>query len=164
MVSKHIDPIPVPKICVEPVSHANLHAFCEAQVVIAWQAAYELPPWLSGPWLQASVPPVLKEYVAEATVFAHPVVVAIALVLLLRRLRRARRPLAAAVEQVAQEEHGIGVEFGLYSRVGATHVLVGVLHGERVERPWSAGICVRVDELGVGDEDESMGICSLFLA
>lgn len=163
VVPDHVDSVAVAKVGVEPVAHANLHSLCKAQVVIARQAAYELPPSLPWARLQSAVPPVVEEDAPKATVLVHPVAVSILLVLLLGRLGRARRPLAAAVKQVAEEKHRVGVELRLDARVGAPHVLVRVLHRERVEGPWPAGIRVRVDELRVGDEDESVGVGTFFL-
>src|SRR5690242_7456034 len=131
--------------------------------MVARQAAYELPPRLSMPWLHPSVAPVLEEYASKSTVFVDPVVVSILLVLLLGRLGRARRPFAAAVKQISKEEDRVGVQFGLDAGVRAAHVLVGVLHGQRVERPRTARVRMRVDELGVGYEDETVRVCPFLL-
>jgi hypothetical protein len=106
---------------------------------------------------------VLEEDAPKTAVLVHPIAVSILLVLLLGRLGRARGPLAAAVKQIAKEEDGVRIQLGLDPRIRAAHVLIGVLHGEGVERPWPARICVRVDELRVGDEDESVRVGSFLL-
>jgi hypothetical protein len=65
-------------------------------------------------------------------------------------------PFAAAVEEVAEEEDGVGCEAGLEGFVGAAEVVVCVLLGEGAQRPGPAGVGVWVDELRVGYEDEMM--------
>lgn len=163
MVSQNVDPVAVAKIGVESVSYSNLHSFGEAKIVVTRQAAYELPPRLPRTRLHPPIAPMLEEDASKPAVLVHPVTISILLVLLLRRLGCACRPLAPAIKQVAEEEDRVGIQLGLYAGVGAAHVLVGVLHGERVERPWAARVRVRVDELRVGDEDESVRIGSFLL-
>lgn len=52
----------------------------------------------------------LKEYVPKSSVLIHPKVVAIFAISLLWGDGRASRPLAAAVEEIAEEEDGVRVE------------------------------------------------------
>jgi hypothetical protein len=159
-----VDSVAVAKVGVESVPHADLHSSGETQIVVSRQTAYEFPTRLPRSRRQPAVCPVAKEYVPEAPVLVQPKVVAVFAVLLLRRLGRARRPLAPAIKQVAQEEDGVRVQNSLQARIGAAQVQIGVLVCERIERPRAAGVRVRVYELRVGDEDESVGVCASFLA
>ena len=163
MVCDYVDTVAVPEVCVESVPYTNLNSSCETQVMVSRQAAYDLPSWLPRSWVQPGIAPMLEEYIPKTPVFVHPKVVAISTVLRVWRLGRARRPFAPAVKQVAQEEYSIGIQNGLQARVCTAQIEVGVLVCERVDGPRAARVSVRIDELRVGDEDESVGVCAGFL-
>jgi hypothetical protein len=47
----------------------------------------------------------------------------------------------------------------LYARIGSAKVEISVFYSEGVQGPWAARVGVWVYELGICDENESMGIC-----
>ena len=67
-------------------------------------------------------------------------------------------PLAAAVEEVAEEDGGVRVELALEEGVDALQVEVCVEDCEGGEGPGAAGVGVRVDELRVGYEGYVVGV------
>lgn len=100
----------------------------------------------------------IKEYASEAIVFSQPETIPVLPVLLLGALRCSCRPLPPSVEEITQENDTVGVQNFLHARIRAAHVIIGEFYGEWVEGPWSAGVGMRVYELGVCDEHESMRI------
>ena len=99
-----------------------------------------------------------KEYAPKTTIFIHPEIVAIAGPLLVRVLMRDRRPLPPAIEKIAEKEDRVRVQNFLYARERPSEVLVDVKNGKVVQRPRAAGVRMRVYELRIGDEDESVGV------
>jgi hypothetical protein len=163
VVRDDIDSVAVAKIRVESVPHPDLNTSCKPQVVVSRQTAYDLPSWLSWSRVQPCIPPVAKEYLSKTPVLIQPEVVAISTVLLFWRLGSPRRPFAPTVEQVAQEEYGIRIQNGLQTGVCAAQVQIGILVCKRIDRPWSARVCMRVYKLRICNEDESVGVCAGFL-
>ena len=104
-----------------------------------------------------------KEDVAKTMVLIKPELVAISSVLLLRALGRARRPFASAIEEIAEESNAVGVKDLLYMRKGSAQILIDVANGERIGGPRTPRVGMRIYELRVGNEDESMWVCAAFL-
>lgn len=162
VVCNYIDAIALAKVGVEAVTDGDLYAACETQVVVPRKAGDELAAGLAWSRGHSCVAPVLEEDVAEAAVFVDPEVVAVSAVLFLGGRGGACGPFSPAVEQIAEEEDGVGVENGLEARVGAAKIEIGVFVREETERPWAARVGVRIYELRVGDEDEPVGVCACF--
>lgn len=163
MVPHNINPIALPKIRVEPVPHTRINPLGKPQVVITRQATYELASRLARPPLQASIPPMRKEYPSKPAVLVHPKVVTVPSPHLIRIRMRMRRPLPPSVEQISQKEHRIRIQHLLYARVRTSKILVDVSNRKIIQRPRATGVGMRIYELRVCDEDEPMRVCALLL-
>jgi len=75
-----------------------------------------------------------------------------------------RFPLPPSIKQVSQEENSVWVKLLLQGNVGALHVVIRVCNGRLLEQPWSPRIAMRIDELGIREEDQMMRRCFFWLS
>lgn len=179
MVSDNVDPVYVAKEGAEAVPDRDLDLGAKPKVVVSRQARNELPPTLPRSRSFVALFPVVKEYVGEALVLLHPELLAVFVVpgldpgllvfvtrvppFRVNELALAGLPFAAAVEEIAEEEDAVRVQVALEGFVAMAEVVVGDGDGQRINRPGAARVRVRIDELGVGDEDEVVRLRSLGL-
>ena len=120
-----------------------------------------------------------EKYVAESRVLAQPVVFAVLFLPLLYVLLLVGRvgvrplrivevpagslPLSPAVEEIAEEDHRVRMEVFLELSVGSPHVVVRDQDRQGGEGPRPARVGVRVDQLGVRNEDEVVRLGAFWL-
>lgn len=99
---------------------------------------------------------VIGEDPDEALEFLFPEIVLVALVALLRARVVARRPFPPTVKEITKEQHRVRLQRLLNEGKRPAKILIGVFHRERRQRPRTARISVRIDELRVCNESDVM--------
>lgn len=172
MVADNIDPVRIPKEGLEPVSDRYLHLSAKPEVVIPRQARDQLFPSLPTTRHLAAVVEVIKEDIPEPLILRQPVVLAVFTVprinppllvaaalaspFRIDKFPARRFPFPSTVEEIAEEEERVGGQPGLQGPVGPEEVVVCDYGREGREGPGTAGVAVRIDDLGIGYEYQAM--------
>ena len=167
MVSNDVNAIALTKVCHKSIADRLLYASAEAQIMISWQTRKHSDVILHiicGICLSRALsPPIREKYPAETIEFLLPEIIAKAPPSGIRTFATRRCPFSSPIEQVTQENYVVGIEIALYAGISSSYISVGVRECQRVERPWTTDICVRIYKLRVCDKDEMVRCCSLGL-
>lgn len=173
MVPNNIHPVPLAKVRLEPVPYGDLYLRSKSQIMVPWEAGYDLPPSVIWTGVALTQAPELVEYSTKPVVLPQPVVLPVLLSPFLKigslvgrpqalcpgrisRISSLRLPFPSPVEQISQKEQRVWLQASLELDIRSFEVVIRMQDRERREGPRPVRIGMGIDELRISHEDHMM--------